>query len=215
MATEQFESARIARLASTGNLDDARRMIANLTTKKAKVQRLVSLATSFHRKGTEANVETAGSLMSDAKALINESPEDEDELSDLMEVVRGYAIVEPDIAFRMFEPIVDQINDYVQAAAILSKYNKRDRAFKKGELVMRSRGSSVNTQLLFRYVPQIQSLGQADIERMNTLSDRFQRSDARTLVKLFAVQGFSRNKKVVDPDPGVIESESGVIVGDL
>jgi hypothetical protein len=214
IAAEQFESMKIARLASTGKLDDARRMIANLTTTKSKVQRLVSLAMAFHGKGTEANIETAASLMSDAKALINESPDDEDELGDLMEVIRGYAVVGPDVAFRMFEPIVDQINDYVQAAAILSKYNKRDRAFKKGELVMRSRLQPGNSLLLFRYVSQVQLLGQADIERMNTLADRFQRSDVRTLVKLFAVQGYSRNKKVVEPDPRVIESES-VVVNDL
>ena len=59
--------------------------------------------------------------MKNAKSLINESPEDEDELNDLMEVVKGYAIVEPDTAFRMFEPVVDQINDFVMASAILSR----------------------------------------------------------------------------------------------
>ena len=213
-AAEQFESAKIARVARTGTLDDARRMISNLTTTKAKVQNLVSLATAFYLKGTEANIETAGSLMSDAKALVHESPEDEDELADLMEVVRGYAMVEPDVAFRMFEPIVVQLNDHVQAAATLSKFNKRDRAFKKGEMIMRTRGIGGNNLLLFRYVPQIQLLGQADIERMNTLSDRFQRSDVRTLVKLFAVQGFDR-KKTVEPDPGTVDTGGAVISGDL
>ena len=44
-------------------------------------------------------------------------PEDEDELNDLMEIVKGYAVVEPNEAFRIFDSVVDQINDYVQADA--------------------------------------------------------------------------------------------------
>ncbi len=75
----------------------------------------------FHKKDTEKDRETAAGLMKDAKKLTNEYPEDEDELNDLMEVVKGYAIINPNEAFRIFEPIVDQINDFVQATAILSK----------------------------------------------------------------------------------------------
>lgn len=149
--------------------------------------------------------------MKDAKALANEYPEDEDELGDLMEVVKGYAIVNPDEAFRIFEPIVDQINDFVQASAILSKYNKRNRAFKKGELVMRSNGFSWDGFLLFRYTTQMQMLGKADLNRMSTLSDRFQRGDSRTIVKLFVAQGFLKEDKKPDAD-GV---GGGVIFADF
>jgi len=48
------------------------------------------------------------------------------QLNDLMEVVKGYAIINPNEAFRIFDPIVDQINEIVQATAVLSKYNKRN-----------------------------------------------------------------------------------------
>ena len=112
-----------------------------------------------------------------------------------MEIVNGYAIVEPDVAFRLFEPIVDQINDFVMASAILSKYNKRNRAFKKGEMIMRSNGNTYDGLLLFRYINQMQLLGKADLDRMSLLSDRFQRSDSQTIVKLFVVQGFLKDDK--------------------
>ncbi|MGB7208162.1 MAG: hypothetical protein WBD27_05830, partial [Pyrinomonadaceae bacterium] len=147
------------------------------------------------KKGTEKDIETAKGLMKSAKSLTTETPEDEDELNHLMEIVKGYAIVEPDVAFRLFEPIVDQINDFVMASAILSKYNKRNRTFKKGELIMRSNGNSFDGLLLFRYINQVQLLGKADIDRMSLLSDRFQRSDSRTIVKLFVVQGFLKDDK--------------------
>lgn len=139
--------------------------------------------------------------MKNARSLINEAPEDEDELNNLMEVVKGYATVDHDIAFRLFEPIVDQINDIIHATAILSKYNKRTRSFKKGEMVLRVNNSPFDGVLLFRYLNQIQLLGKADLNRMGSLSDRFQRSDARTLVKLLAIQGFSKDDKKPDSLP--------------
>lgn len=199
-AADAYESGKISRASKDGKLDDARKMISNLTKKKTQIQKLVALAMEFHKKGTEEDIKTAASLMKDAKGLANEYPEDEDELGDLMEVVKGYAIVDPDEAFRIFEPIVDQINDFVQASAILSKYNKRNRAFKRGELVMRSNGFSWDGFLLFRYATQMQMLGKADLNRMSTLSDRFQRGDSRTIVKLFVAQGFLKDEKKPEGD---------------
>lgn len=202
-ALNQFESNKISRAASAGKLDDARKMIGNLTSKKIQIQKLVSLALDFNKKAAEKDIDTAKGLMKNARSLTTETPEDEDELNDLMEVVKGYAVVEPDVAFRMFEPIVDQINDYVMASAILSKYNKRTRTFKKGELVMRTNGNTFDGLLLFRYINQMQLLGKADMDRMSLLSDRFQRSDSRTIVKLFVVQGYLKDdKKPENPGQG-------------
>ena len=194
-AAEQFESAKINRAAKDGKLDEAKKLIGNLNKKKTQIQKLVALATQFYKKGGEENINSAVNLMKDAKALANEYPEDEDELNDLMELVKGYAVINPDEAFRLFEPIVDQISDIVQASAILSKYNRRNQSFKKGELLLKTGGYSWDGQLLFRYNEQIQLLGKADLNRMSALSDRFTRTDARTMVKLFIAQGFLKSEK--------------------
>jgi hypothetical protein len=194
-AAEQYQSAKISRTAKDGNLDEAKKLIGSLNKKKTQIQKLVALATDFHKKGGEKDRETAANLMKDAKRLANEYPEDEDELNDLMEIVKGYAVVNPVEAFRIFEPIVDQINDYVQATAILSKYNKRNRTFKKGELLLKASGYSWDGLLLFRYINQIQLLGKADLHRTSSLADKFARSDARTIVKLFVAQGFLQEEK--------------------
>ena len=203
-ASERYESAKISRAASEGKLEDAKKLIKNLSQKKTQIQKLVALATQFYKKNTEKDVETAVGLMKDAKALANEYPEDESELNDLMEIVRGYAVIDPPEAFRLFEPIVDQLNDYVQASAILSKYNKRNQSFKKGELLMRVGSNSWDGQLLFRYVDQIQLLGKADLNRMSSFSDKFQRTDARTIVKLFIAQGFLKEEKKADENNGAV-----------
>ena len=199
-ATEAFESAKISRTAKDGKLDEAKKLIGNLTKKKTQIQKFVALAVEFNKKNTDQDRETAAGLMKSAKNLVNESPEDEDELNDLMEVVKGYAVVNPNEAFRLFEPIIDQINDYVQASAILSKYNKNSQNFKKAELVMKVNGNQWEGLLLFKYVKQIQMLGKADLNRMIIFSDKFQRSDARTIVKLFVAQGFLNDDKKDDTE---------------
>ncbi len=201
-ANEQFESARISRAAKAGKLDEAKKLIGNLSKKKTQIQKLVALATEFYKKGTDKDRETAVALMKDAKNLTSEFPEDEDELNDLMEVVKGYAVVNPPEAFRIFDPIVDQINDFVQASAILSKYTKRNGNFKKGELILKVNGYSWEGLLLFRYINQIQLLGKADLNRMSSFSDRFTRSDARTIVKLFVAQGFLKEDKKEEDNSG-------------
>jgi len=196
-ATEQLDNMRVSRLLAAGNLEESRRLIGQLTNKKARVQRLVTLATQFQRKGTEKDREAAASIMTEAKGQINTFPEDEEELGDLMEIIRGYAIIDPDTAFQMVEPIISDFNDSIQASAVLSKYNKRDRSFKKGEMVMKVNGGG--SLLPFRYVSQIQLLGSADLERMNVLVDRFQRSDSRTIMKLYVLQGYLRGTQPPRP----------------
>jgi hypothetical protein len=49
--------------------------------------------------------------------------------------------------------------------------------------------------LLFRYINQIQMLGKADLNRMSSFSDKFGRTDTRTIVKLFVAQGFLMEDK--------------------
>ena len=207
-AQKQFDTAKIGRTANSGKLDDARRMIGQLTDPKTRLQKMVSLAVQFQALGTEKDLASAKSLMKDARGLTKDIPDDEDDLADLMQVIGGYAIVDPETAFHLAEPVLDQLNDLVQASAVLSKFNKRDRTFKKGELVLKMNGNSGfggggpggfggggNGILLFRYIPQIQMLGKADLNRMSQLSDRFSRSDIRTLVKLFVLHGFLKEDK--------------------
>ncbi len=209
-ALEQFEAAKVSRAVAAGRLDDARKMIGNLAKKKTQVQKLTALAAEYFRKGGEKNVETAKSLMKDAKMLVNDYAEDEDELNDLLEIIKGYTLIEPETAFRLFDPIVDQINEYVQASAVLSKFNKRNsRIFKRGELFMKVNGQGWDNSLHTRCIPHMQMLGKADLDRMNLLADRFQRTDYRTIVKLWVAQGYILDEKKLQT-PGV--SGSSVVI---
>ena len=56
-------------------------------------------------------------------------------------------------------------------------------------------GGGSGGTLLFRYIPQNQMLGKADLNRMSQAADKFTRSDIRTLVRLFVLQGFLKDDK--------------------
>jgi hypothetical protein len=204
-AQEQFDVARAGRSAMAGKLDEARKTIGTLTKKKIQIQRLVSLAIDFQKKGGEKDIATAKSLMKDAKALTNDFAQTEDDLADVMEVVKGFATVDPDTAFRMIEPVIVRINDYVQASSVLATFQAQSTPFRNGEVVMKINGNSRDIlgnnrdMLLFRYVSQMQLLGKADLDRMTLLSDRFARPDSRAIVKLFVLQGYLKDEKQTGP----------------
>lgn len=191
---QQLDNSRAAKAIQSGNLDDARKQIASITDHRQQLQRYVALAIAYAQSGAENDVKTAKTILRDAKASTSPYPDNGDDLSDLMELVRGYAVVEPEAAFKMVEPGVDLLNEYVQATAVLSKFN-RDRQFRNGELVFRMSGQGGGPfgggggSVLFRYVSQMQSLGKADLERANQLLDRLSRPDARMILRLYVLQG--------------------------
>lgn len=194
-AQEKYDAAKIARTAATGKLDDARQLISSMTNRRDRIQKLVSLAVQYFKRGKDTDVESAKSIMKEARAMTSDLPADSDEIGDLMEVVRGYTVVEPETAFRMFEPVIDQLNEYVQAASVISKYEKRGQDFRSGELVLSMNAGQRGGGLTFRYIAHIQALGKADLDRMSQLADHFVRPDYRAIVRLFILQGFLADDK--------------------
>jgi len=179
------------------------------------VQRLVALALDFQKKGGEKDVDIAKGLMKDARALINEPAETSDQMTDLMEVVRGYAKVESDTAFKLYEPTIGQFNELLDAAAVLARFDPQNTPFRKGELVMHVAGQgggamfqSAAPPVIFRYIPQMQVLAKADLERMMTSTDRFSRDDVRTLVRIYAIQGFLADDRELESQT---KSDLGII----
>lgn len=188
-AQDQFQAAKASRATQSGNLDDAQRIIGTISQKNTQIQKLVALAIEFHNKGTDKDLEMSVSLMKQARGMVTQPFEDGDDLNDLLEVIKGYGVVDPDTAFSLFDSVVFEINDVVQASAVLSKYSRNDRSFKKGELVMRTNESRGDTLPIFRCISQIQMLGKIDIIRAGQIADKMARADTRTIIKLFAIQG--------------------------
>lgn len=176
-----------------GKFDEARKIIDNLTTKQEKVERLVQLAIAFQAKNTEEDKDSAQKLMIEAENMVDNIPQDEDGVKDYLRIASGYAFVEPKKAFAMLDNFSYQVNDIVNASALLAKYNKRDRSFDNGELIL-NRGLPRIGNAVFQYGEALNQLAKEDINRLEGITSKFQRDDARVLLQLYIVQAFFNEK---------------------
>lgn len=176
-----------------GKTDEARKIIDSLGSTKEKVERLVQMAIGFQQKNTKEDKETAAKIMTDARGLIDYSPEDEDAANDFLRIVSGYAYIEPSTAFSMLDTFADQANELVNASATVAKFDKNNPNFKNGELIM-TRGLPRIGGKILGYGKEAQVLAKEDIERLQNITGRFQRPDAQILLKLYIVQAFFTGK---------------------
>ncbi len=176
-----------------GKFDEARKIIDALPSNKEKIERIVQMAISFQAKDTKENKEFASKLMDEVRRLIDDTPQDEDSINDYLKVASGYAYVEPNISFQMLDAFAGQASEIVTAAALLAKYDKRNQSFKNGELIL-TRGLPRVGNSVFQYGKELNLLANADIDRLKNIADRFQRDDARLLLKLYIVQAFFGKK---------------------
>ena len=185
-----YLDSRIAeRKIAEGKVDEARKIIDSLSSTREKVERLVQMAIGFQRKGTKEDKETAAKLMTEARSLIDYSPQDEDAIGDFLRIASGYAYIEPDTSFSMLDAFADQTNELVNAAAVVAKFDKNNPNFKNGELIFTRGLPRIGTSVL-RYGREAQLLANADIDRLKSIAEKFQRPDARILLKLYIAQAF-------------------------
>ncbi|MEO6587758.1 MAG: hypothetical protein ABIP06_00390 [Pyrinomonadaceae bacterium] len=176
-----------------GNVDEARKIIDSLSSTKEKVERLVQMAISFQQKNSKEDKEFAAKLMTEARSLIDYSPEDEDAANDYLRIVSGYAYVEPATAFSMLDSFADQVNELVNASATVAKFDKNNPNFKNGELIM-TRGLPRIGGKVLSYGKEAQLLANEDIDRLKNIAGKFQRPDAQILLKIYIVQAFFTGK---------------------
>lgn len=176
-----------------GKIDEARKIIDKLSSTKEKVERIVQMAIGFQAKDTKEDKETAAKLMDEARRLIDDTPQDEDAINDYLKVASGYAYIDPTVSFSMLDAFANQASEIVTAAALLAKYDKRNQSFKNGEMVL-TRGLPRVGNGIFQYGKELNLLANADIDRLRNIADKFQRDDARLLLKLYIAQAFFGKK---------------------
>lgn len=175
-----------------GNLDEAQKIISQIGSDKEKVEQLVNLAVKFHQKNTKEGHEASLKIMEDARQLVNEFAENKDEVAGVLKLAAGYAAIEPDRAFPLLNPLIEQANDVINATAILAKYNKREQAFRQGEMLMFSSGFGSTS--FARYGRELKMLAGVDYGRTKGLVEQFRRDDVRVLLKMLLAQSILSDK---------------------
>jgi len=83
------------------------------------------------------------------------------------------------------EPGINQLNELLSAAAILSGFELN--VFKEGELPLQGGGSLAG--MVLRYGGELAGLAKIDFEKAQLMTDKFVLAEPRILVKLTLVRG--------------------------
>jgi hypothetical protein len=189
-----FLNSNIAlKLLQAGKTDEARRIIDQMPFGAAKAEQLVQLAVASYRLNTKESKENALRMMSEAHEMVKDYPEDKDETDGLVKVIAGFAVIEPERAFTMLAPVIEQANEVIGAQAVLARYNKQTRDFRDGEMII-STGFGALGAKVFRYGKELKLLAQHDFIRTRALIDQFRRDDVRLFARLFIAQSILKER---------------------
>ncbi|HJQ32906.1 MAG TPA: hypothetical protein VJ866_12030 [Pyrinomonadaceae bacterium] len=175
-----LDQTELARAVEKGDTERARGVVSSIKSKEKRARALAELAVMLAAKGDRKG---AGQLLEEARGLLDRQPDDEKEIEALLEVARGYALVEPAKTFEMIEPLIDQGNDMIAAAALLEKFGQGSGFFRKGEMLM-TPGLSMAGGSYARYVKALAELARVDFDRTRATADRFNRDETRLIARL-------------------------------
>ncbi len=200
----------IARAIEQGKLDEAKQLIARTPSKQARVAQIALLAMALAKKGER---KLALELLAETKNLINTHPENQQEINTLLIVARAYADVEPARAFELIEPLVDEANDMISAAALLDKFSTGQKFFRKDEMVLQPGFITANV-MFTQYAKELGALARADFNRTKAVADRFQRNEVRLMARLLIAQSILSDRPMTgEADENIFGTSFGISVG--
>jgi hypothetical protein len=186
----------VARALEQGKLDEAKKLIGRVQSRQGRAAQIALLVIALAKKGER---KMALELLDETKKLINPQPENQEEISTLLIVARAWAAVEPARSFELIEPVVDQANEMISAAALLDKFNSGQGMFRKGEMVLHT-GVMTASSMFSQYGKELGALARADFNRTKAVADRFQRQEVRLMARLLIAQSVLTERLGVGDD---------------
>jgi len=166
-------------LISAGKFAEAENLIDGFP-ENSRVGALINLANAIFQKNQTENKSYAVAVLGKARASISEKPQDTTEMSNLMQIISAYGTIEPVEAFRLFEPLVPQINELSEAAVIINGF-QRNSNIRQGEFVINNNNSWGFYGADFSVLSKLST---GDFDRVLNLIDSFSRGEMRISLKL-------------------------------
>ena len=173
---------QLALKAQAGKVEEVRQALLSLPSEQERLALLLQLATATEKE----NPKQALQFLNEARNLVSRRATNYQQLEDQLRVAHAYAALEPARSFEIMEPGINQLNELLPAAAMLSGFDVN--IFKDGELPMQS-GGSMLSNMIARYGQELSFLAKNDFERSVLTADKFQLPESRLLARLSIVQG--------------------------
>lgn len=175
-----LDRAELERAIRKGDTEAAKAVVSRVKSKERRAAALSELAIAFAAKDDK---KSAALLLEEARGLVERQPESEKGVEALLEVARGYALVEPSKTFELIDPLIDRANDLLTAAALLEKFGSGGGLFRKGEMLLSPTLEAAGGPYA-RYVKALAELARVDFDRTKTTADRLGRDEARLAARL-------------------------------
>ena len=183
---QQLDKVLAVAAAEQGKVEQARKVLATLRTSEERVTLLAQLATGAAAKGDK---KLALKLLEEASGMVNQRAKDAKQLGAQLVVAHAYAGIDPSRSFEILEPVVDQLNELLNAAILVSGFYTEGMV-KDDELMIGSTWMLLGpaSAQFFQYFDDVSTLARADFERTRDLVDKFQRGELRVMMRLLLAQ---------------------------
>ena len=162
-------------LVQRGDFDGAEAMMMQFNESN-RISALTSLAMTIFNKDQKENRSRASALLQRVRSLMPDMPETSTEFSQLLQLVGTMAAIEPNDAFRNFEPVVPRINELTEAWAVVNAYQGGN--IKQGEYSLAG-GYNLG---LYIDPSMMRALAQSDFSRTMAMIDGFRRREMRLML---------------------------------
>ena len=190
-----IDRVEMERAIKKGDTEAAKAVVSRVKSKERRAAALAELAVAFALKDDR---KSALQLLEEARSLVERQPESEKGIEALLEVARGYALVEPSKTFELIDPLIDRANDLLTAAALLEKFGAGGGLFRKGEMILSPTLEAAGGPYA-RYVKALVELARVDFDRTKTTADRFGRDEARLAARLVVARSVLSDKLDAPP----------------
>lgn len=179
---QAIDTQKVVNSVSSGNMDQARQMLAKLQTDQERIDVLIQIVNPLVQKG---ETKLAQQLLEEARAIVSHRATSYEDLQSQLKVAQAFAAVDASQSFHVMEPGISQINELVYAASVLNGFEIR--LFKDDELSMQPDNTLSN--IVSDYSKQLSKLASVDFEGAQATADKFQRPETRLMAKLSIARG--------------------------
>src|SRR5205085_8588201 len=158
-----------------------RQTLARLPSDDERVALLLQLADAARTDDQKLALQ----FLEEARNLVTRRATSYQQLDNQMQVAHAYAALDPARSFEVLELGINQLNELLPAAALLSGFELN--IFKDGEMSLP--GMSTLGSMVARYGQELSVLAKSDFERARSTADRFQYPEARLTARLAITQG--------------------------
>ncbi len=171
----------LAKKAESSRVEEVRQTLARLQTDNEKIDFLIQVANNAQK----SNPKLALQMLEEAKQMTSRRATGYQDFEQQLKVAHAFATVDPARSFELLDPGINQLNELLSAAAVLSGFEMN--MFRDGEMAMQ--GGNGLTSMIGRYGQELAVLAASDFERADMLAGRFQFAEPRIMTRMAIVQG--------------------------